>query len=147
VDKIYKSSVFLLWTAIVVIYPMLISIYVALPLFVGFSGLMLIIGIDEERYLYILFSLIYMINLEVNLSLPIFLLPISVTIFYMFLKEKLNFLKLCVSCVSITSVILIDLIYFSLLFFYDFVTGQSSINYDSFLLFSVIYDIIAAVLV
>jgi len=147
VDKVYKSFVFLLWTAIVVIYPMLISIYVTLPLFVGFSGLMLIIGVDEDRYLYILFSLIYMINLEVNLSLPIFLLPISVMVFYMFLKEKLNFLKLCVSCVSITSVVLIDLIYFSLLFFYDFVTGQSSINYDSFLLFSVIYDIIAAVLV
>lgn len=146
-DKVYKSFVFLLWLAIVIIYPMLISIYVTLPLFVGFSGLMLIIGVDEEKYMYILFSLVYMLNLEINLSLPIFLLPISVMVFYILFKEKLNFLKLCTSCISIVTVILINLIYFSLLFFYDFVTGQSSIDYDSFLLFSIIYDIIAAVLV
>ncbi len=146
-DKVYKSFVVLLWIAIVVIYPMLISIYVTLPLFVGFSGLMLVRGLDEENYLYIFFSLIYMLNLEVNLSLPIFLLPISAIVFYIFLKDKLNFLKLCISCVSVATVLLINLIYFSFLFFHDFITGQSSVNYDSFLIFSIIYDIIAAVLV
>jgi len=143
----YKSLVVLFWIAVVIIYPMLISIYVTLPLFVGFAGLMLIIGVDEDKYLYIIFSLIYMLNLEINLSLPLFLLPISVVIFYIFFKEKLNFLKLCSVCISISTVVLINLIYFFSLFSYDFITEQSSINYDSFILFSIIYDIIAAVLI
>ena len=146
-EKMYKSLVVLFWIAVVIIYPMLISIYVTLPLFVGFAGLMLIIGVDEDKYLYIIFSLIYMLNLEINLSLPLFLLPISVVIFYIFFKEKLNFLKLCSVCISISTVVLINLIYFFSLFSYDFITEQSSINYDSFILFSIIYDIIAAVLI
>ena len=146
-DRVYKSLVVLFWIAIVIIYPMLISIYVTLPLFVGFVGLMLVIGVDEEKYLYIILSLIYMLNLEINLSLPILLLPISVFIFYIYFKDRLDFLKLCRVCVYIATVVLINLIYFFLLFIFDSITGQSSVNYDSFLLFSVVYDIIAAVLI
>lgn len=146
-DIVYKSLIALFWIAIVIVYPMLISMYVTLPLFVGFAGLMLVIGAEEDRYIYILFSLMYMINLEVNLSLPIFLLPIAVSIFYIFIKDRLSFLKLCNICIFISTVILINLIYFFLLFVYDSITGQSSVNYDSFILFSIIYDVIAAVLV
>jgi len=146
-NKAYKSIILLFWIALVIIYPMLISIYVTLPLFVGFAGLMLVLGIDEENYSYITLSLIYMINLEINLSLPILLLPISTLLFFYFIKDKLVFLKLCKVCVYITTVILINGIYFLLLASYDFLTGYSSINYDSFLIFSIIYDIIAAVLI
>ena len=146
-DRVYKILVVLFWIAVVIIYPMLISIYVTLPLFVGFVGLMLVIGVDEEKYLYIILSLIYMLNLEINLSLPILLLPISVFIFYIYFKDKLDFIKLCSVCVYIATVVLINLIYFFLLFCYDFITSQSSVNYDSFILFSIVYDIIAAVLI
>jgi len=145
--KVYKSIILLFWIALVIIYPMLISIYVTLPLFVGFAGLMLILGIDEENYAYIILSLIYMINLEINLSLPILLLPISTLLFFYYIKDKLVFLKLCKVCVYIITVILINGIYFFLLASYDFLTGYSSINYDSFIIFSIIYDIIAAVLI
>jgi len=147
VDRVYTSLVVLFWIAVVIIYPMLISIYVTLPLFVGFVGLMLVIGVDEEKYLYIILSLIYMLNLEINLSLPILLLPISIFVFYIYFKDRLDFLKLCRVCVYIATVVLINLIYFFLLFIFDSITGQSSVNYDSFLLFSVVYDIIAAVLI
>jgi len=146
-EKVYKSLIFLFWLSIVIIYPMLISIYVTLPLFVGFSGLMFVIGLDKDRYLYLIFSFLYMINLEINLSLPIFLMPISVMIFYIFVKKKLAFLKLCSLCISIVTVVLIDIIYFLLLASYDFIMQQSSVSYDSLLLFSVVYDIIAAVLI
>ncbi len=146
-EKVYKVSIFIFWILVVVIYPMLISIYVTLPLFVGFAGLMMVIGLDEDRYPYLIFPFLYMLNLEINLSLPIFLMPISVVIFYRYIKHKLAFLKLCSLCVSIATVILIDIIYFFLLASYDFLLQQSSVSYDSLLLFSVVYDIIAAVLI
>ena len=146
-EKVYKGGVILFWLAVVIIYPMLISIYVNLPLFVGFAGLILVLGLEEENFTYIIFSFLYMLNLEINLSLPLLLLPISTMLFYYFVKEKLDILKLCRICIYITTVILIDFIYFFLLAGYDFITEQSSVNYDIALLFSFIYDIIAAVLI
>jgi len=126
---------------------MLISMYVTLPLFVGFAGLMMVIGIEEERRTYTLFALIYMLNLEINLSLPMFIMPISVMVFYIFIKDKLAIIKLCKICVRVVSVILINALYFFILANYDFITDQSSVNYDSLLLSSVLFDIIAVVLI
>ena len=146
-EKLYKFLKFIFWIIFVIIYPMLISIYVTLPLFVGFAGLIMVLGIEKDKYWHIFFAFLYMINLEINLSLPLFLMPISALIFYNFVKEKLAFLKLCPVCVSIVSVILIDFIYFFLLASYDFLMHQNSVNYDSLLLFSLIYDIIAAAVI
>ena len=146
-DRIIGVSVLIFWLLTVIFYPMLVSMYVTLPLFVGFAGLMFIIGIDEDRYLYILFSLIYMFNMELNLSLPLLLMTISTIIFYIFIKPKLQFIKICKRCVYIVTVLSINLIYFLLLSGYDFINSQSSINYDSLIIYSLIYDVIAAVLI
>ena len=141
--KIFKI---IFWLIIVLLYPMLISIYVTLPLFIGFAGLMFIIGIEKDKLIYTLFATLYMLNLEINLSLPLFLLLISTTIFYIFLNNKLHFLKLCRVCVYVLTVVSINLIYFFVLTLYDIVTHQHSINYDGLIAISIIYDIIAAVL-
>lgn len=145
--SIYKAFSLIFWTAFVIVYPALISIYVTLPLFVGFSGYMFIKGIEEEKSIYTLFSFIYMLMLEVNLSLPLLLLPISAMIFYIFIKKRLSFLKLCPKCISVISVVLINLIYFFLIANIDLITSQSSVNYNSLILYSILFDIVAAVLV
>ena len=142
-----KILTVLFWVLTIIVYPMFISMYVTLPLFVGFVGLMMVIGIEEERRAYTLFALIYMLNLEINLSLPMFIMPISVMVFYIFIKDKLAIIKLCKICVRVVSVILINAIYFFILANYDFITDQSSVNYDSLLLSSVLFDIIAVVLI
>jgi len=146
-EHIYKSAIVIFWLAVVIIYPMLISIYVNLPLFIGFAGLIFILGLEEENITYIIVSFLYMLNFEINLSLPLLLLPISVIIFYYFVKIKLNILKLCKVCIYILTVILIDFIYFILLAGYDFIAEQSSVNYTSILIISLVYDIIAAILI
>ena len=146
-DKIIDIAIFLFWLITVIVYPMLISIYVTMPLFIGFAGLMLVTSIEKDRYWHIILVLLYMINLEINLSLPLFLIPISVVIFILLIKPRLSFLKLCPMCIKVVTVVAINIIYFILLYGYDFAHGQSSVNYDSFLLFSLIYDIIAAVLI
>ncbi len=146
-NRVVDYLIIAFWIATVIIYPMMISIYVTLPLFVGFAGLVLVLGIDEEKYLYILFSLIYMINLEINLSLPLLLIPISTVFFYIFVKPKLEYIKICKRCVYIVTVLSINIIYFIFLAIYDFINSQSSINYDILIIYSLIYDIIAAVLI
>jgi hypothetical protein len=146
-DKIIDVIIFIFWLLTVIVYPMLISIYVTLPLFIGFAGLMLVLGIEKDRYWQIALVIIYMINLEINLSLPLLLIPISVVLFMFLVKPRLSFLKMCPVCIRIVTVIMINVIYFILLYGIDFATNQNSVRYDSFLLFSLVYDIIAAVLI
>ena len=121
--------------------------YVTLPLFIGFSGLMVILGIEKEKPIYIILALLYMLSLEINLSLPILLIAIATLIYYIFILNRLSILKHCKKCIYILTVVFINLIYFLLLSGYDFVTSQNSIDYNLIILYSIIFDIIAAVLV
>jgi hypothetical protein len=135
------------WLLIVIIYPALISIYVQLPLFIGFSGLMLINGLEEKRSIYLIFALIYMLSLEINLSLPLMLIPISTLVFYIYVKNKLLIFKHCKRCISILTVVSINLIYFIMILIYDFFTSQSSVDFNVTIFFSILFDILAAVVI
>jgi len=120
--------------------------YVYLPLFIGFAGYMIIWGIDGHGLRYIWFPLIYLVNLEANLSLPMFLSLLSVLLFYLTLYEKIRYFKRCPVCVGLLSVIAIDLYYFLILLGYDFVFDTTSIFVDSLLLYSLVFDLIFVVL-
>ena len=79
VTKAQHGLFFWLFASIFIFfYPMLISIYVFLPLLIGAMGYMLVQGLEREKPSFILLAIIYMVNLEVNLSLPIFLIYLSI---------------------------------------------------------------------
>ena len=129
---------FVVWVATlfyIIFYPMFISIYVFLPLMVGFMGYLFIYGIERSDTKYITLSLIYLINLEVNLSLPLFLTLLTVIFFYIFIYPILAILKECKICVALFSVLFIDLLYFIMLVGYDFIFDASSIVVDQLLLY------------
>ena len=135
----------LLWAIVIsfiVFYPMLISIYVFLPLMIGFMGYVLILGIDRPRTSYIFISLVYLINLEANLSLPLFLTVLAIILFYVTIYPHLHVLKKCKVCIPLLSVIFIDLLYFVILLGYDFIFSESSIVIDQLLLYSLVVDML-----
>jgi len=140
-ELLLKTAIFLF----ILFYPMLISFYVFLPLLVGLMGYLFIVGIEKRKWEYVLFSLIYFVNLEVNLSLPFFLILISVLIVYMFFYGMLSHFKKCPVCLPFFTVLLIDLVYLGVLLFYDFVFGTSSVVLDTILLYSLIVDLIVVV--
>ena len=138
-----------LWISIlifVIFYPMLISIYVFLPLLIGIMGYTMIIGIEEGKFYYILIAMIYFTNLEVNLSLLFFLTTISTLLMYVFFYHSLTYFRTCQICKPILSVILIDFIYLILLLAYDFVFQTSSIVLDNILFYSLIVDILMVII-
>jgi len=139
--------IFFLWAATIIIYPALISIYVSLPLFIGFSGLMFIIGLEKKKSSIWLLALSYMFILEINLSLPIGLIAIASLVCYIYIVSKLAILKHCPKCIQIIGVVSINLIYFFMLSFIDLITSQSSIDYNVSILYTVLFDIIAVVLI
>ena len=139
----------LFWATIgcfVLLYPILISMYVFLPLFIGFAGYMIIWGIDGHGVRYIWFPLLYLLNLEANLSLPMFLSLLAILLFYLTIYEKIRYFKRCSVCVGLLSVVVIDIYYFILLLGYDFIFDTTSIFINSLLLYSLIFDLIFVVL-
>jgi hypothetical protein len=125
---------------------MLISIYVFLPLFIGFMGYLLILGIDREKFSYILISLLYLINLDINLSLPFFLVTIAILTVYVFLYPHFTHFKTCKVCTPILTVLMIDLVYLGFLLVYDFIFQTENIVLDDILLYPLVVDLLVAVI-
>jgi len=140
---------YLLWILaliFVIFYPMLISIYVFLPLLVGVMGYLLILGIENEKTSYIFVALIYFINLEINLSLPFFLTIISSLTIYVLFFQSLLHLRKCKVCISVITVILLDFFYLGSLLAYDFIFQETTIMLDDILLYSLVIDLLIVVL-
>lgn len=149
-DKFNKSLTLpFLWLSVllfIVFYPMLISIYVFLPLLIGVMGYVLIQGIEEGKTRYIFVAIIYFINLEVNLSLPFFLIFISSLLVYVIFYHSLIHFNKCRICRPILSVMLINAVYLGSLLSYDFIFQTNSIVLDDILLYSLIVDLLVVVI-
>ena len=109
-------------------------------------GYILIQGIEKGKTRYIFIAIIYFINLEVNLSLPFFLIFISTLLVYVLFYHSLIHFNKCRICRPILSVILIDAVYLGSLLFYDFIFQTNSIVLDNILLYSLIVDLLVVVI-
>ncbi len=130
----------------IIFYPMLISIYVFLPLLIGIMGYIMILGIEKEKLHYVLFAVVYFINLEVNLSLPLFLTIISSLLMYVIFYHHLTHFRRCQVCKPILSVLFLDAFYLGSILFYDFIFQSSSVVLDTILLYSLIVDVLMVVI-
>lgn len=143
---LHRPLVWVIVLIFVIVYPMLISIYVFLPLLIGIMGYLFIIGVEEGKLHFIFMSILYFINLEANLSLPFFLTIITSLLTYLFVYNNLAYFRKCQICKPILSVLMIDGIYLGLLLSYDFVFQSSSVVLDNILLYSLIVDILVVVI-
>jgi len=148
-----KHNVFLLLFIIFFIffYPMLISIYVFLPLFIGAMSYILLQGLERKKPTYILIAIIFLLNLEINLSLPLFLSIITAFIFYVTLYPSLLHFRRCKLCKPLLSVLILNFLYLGSLFAFDFIfhldsVTLDSIALDSILFYSLIVDLLVVVL-
>jgi len=145
--KVEHKTLFLIAVVFFILfYPMLISIYVFLPLFIGAMSYILVIGLDKEKSLSLPIAIIYLINLEVNLSLPLFLTIISSFLFYVTIYPSLRHFRKCKICKPLLSVVILDFFYLGALFMFDFIFQTQSIVLDNILLYSLVVDMLIVVL-
>ncbi len=142
----HKTLLWLLALVFAVFYPMMISIYVFLPLFIGVAGYILILGIEQKRVSFIVIPLLYLINMDVNLSLPFFIISIAIMIVYLFFYPYFSQLRRCRFCVPLLTVFMVDIVYLGLLLGYDFVFNTESIVLDDILLYPLVVDLLVAVI-
>ena len=141
-----KTILWLLAIVFIIFYPMLISIYVFLPLMIGVIGYILTQGIERNKLDYIIVASIYLINLDLNLSLPIFLSIVASMIVYVMIDKSFLAKTKCKLCKTLISVVLIDFVYLGVLLGYDFIFQTQSVVLDELLVYSLIIDMIVAVI-
>jgi hypothetical protein len=146
IEKKHIVIPFLLLVSFVLLYPMVISIYVFTPLFIGTMVYVFLEGLHRENYVAIFVSIVYFINLEVNLSLPLFFIFIMSLFVYVLFYPLLNDMKKCTYCKAIITVILINVIYVSGLYLHDFIFDTQSIVFDNMLWYALLADIFVVIL-
>jgi len=145
--RLLKVTLWTAWALFALLYPMLISVYVFFPLLIGFMGWLILQGIDGKKgYAYVIFPLAYLLNLEINLSLPLLLTFFAILLYYLTLYKHVLYLKRCKACVSVLSVLLIDLFYVGALMGYDLLMDTDGIVFGNLLWYSLVADIALAVL-
>lgn len=143
---IYKPFFWLFIVSFLIFYPMLISIYVFLPLLIGVMSYVLVKGIEKGNLAAIVMAIVYMVNLEVNLSLPLFFILIVTLLFYVMIFPYFRHFRKCIVCKPLLSVIFLDLGYLGSLFAFDFIFQTQSIFLDTILLYSLIVDMLIVVI-
>lgn len=133
--------------AFIVLFPVLISRHVYLPLFIGIAGYLMIKGFEGEGYSYFWFPFFYLLNLEANTSLPLLVSFFSILLFYTLFFERIKYFKMCKVCVATLTVIGVNVFYLLTLVVFDFLFGTVNVVVDSLLLYSLLFDVIVVFLI
>jgi len=130
---------------VVIGYPFLVSIYSMLPPLIGLAGYIIISNVDRNK-IYALAGMVYLLNLELNLTLPMLLSIFVVIMTYIFLYSTLKLLIRCNVCFLFTMIVIVDTFYYLTLFLYDAMFQTTTVVSDMTLLYYIIVDIFIGVL-
>ncbi len=134
----------ILLISFVLFYPFLVSIYTMLPPLIGLVGYVIMSNLNKN-ILYAWGGFLYLLNLELNSSLPILLSFFIIIVLYSMIYSSLKLLIRCRVCLIFSLIILIDSAYYISLFLYDIVFDTSSIIGDMFLVYYIVIDILVGV--
>jgi len=137
IQKIFLVSV-------VLFYPFLVSIYTMLPPLIGLVGYIIISNLDKN-ILYAWGGFFYLLNLELNSSLPILLSFFIIITVYSLVYSTLKLLIRCRVCLIFALMIIIDFSYYIGLFLYDIIFNTSSVIGDMLLIYYMAIDILIGV--
>ena len=129
----------------VLFYPMLVSMYTMLPPLIGLVGYIFIVNIDSKK-IYSLSAFLYLVNLDLNLTLPLFFSIAITVLILMFIYEPLKRLVRCRVCLLFALIVLIDFTYYMTLFVYDFIFNVSTVIGDMLLVYYIVIDILVGMM-
>ena len=142
---IYRQEIgFWRWIVIIFIvlfYPLLVSIYTMLPPLIGIAGLV-IIYYFEKNWIYAMAGILYLLNIDLNLGLPLLLSSFSTVLIYYLVYPSVQSMIRCKTCLSLFLIVLIDAFYCMNPFIYDFIFSSSVVAGDLTLIFYIVMDIL-----
>jgi hypothetical protein len=129
----------------VIFYPILVSIYALFPPLIGIAGLIIIYNIDKNIIL-VVSGVLYLIHIDLNLSLPFLLSIVSIVLIHILAYPSAKLMIRCRVCLALFLIIIIDILYYTNLFLYDIILGTKTIIADSMLWLYIFIDIIIGLL-
>jgi hypothetical protein len=129
----------------VIFYPILVSIYALFPPLIGIAGLIIIYNIDKNIIL-VISGVLYLIHIDLNLSLPFLLSIVSIVLIHILAYPSAKLMIRCRVCLALFLIIIIDTLYYTNLFLYDIILGTKTIIADSILWLYIFIDIIIGLL-
>jgi hypothetical protein len=129
----------------VVFYPMLVSIYTMFPPLIGIAGLIIIYNINKD-IVFVVSGLLYLIHIDLNLTLPFLLSVFSIVLIHTLVYPSAKLMIRCRICLALFLIIIIDLFYYLNLFLYDFIFNSKTVVADSMLGLYILTDIIIGLL-
>ncbi|MBD3795301.1 MAG: hypothetical protein IE881_05110 [Epsilonproteobacteria bacterium] len=129
----------MIFGAFVFFYPMIISVYMGWPPLIGIAGYLL--TKYQHKRAYFILLLAYLIHVDLNLALPLFLSLITIYLvqFLVFTQFRRFFMNKYY--LPIFFVLFTDMAYYLVLLVYDFVFNTTSITYNYWLIYYVIIDL------
>ena len=128
-------------------YPILASYYYYIPPLIAIAAILAIRGYEKDDKFMLMSALIYLFNVEVNFSLPMFS-TIAVLAFYFFmLLPKLRFYTTCTICLRLLTVIVYNLLLILFLISYDYLFYTYSLGLDLKLLYNIMFELMAVLLI
>ena len=126
-------------------YPQLVSIYALFPPLIAIAGLIIIYNVDKN-VIYALAGMLYLVHIDLNLTLPFLLSIFSVVLIYIVVYPSAKLMIRCKVCLALFLIALIDIFYYSNLFLYDFILNSKTVVVDSMLWFYIFVDIIVGLI-
>ena len=115
-----------------------------LPPLIGLAGYIVIINLDKNK-VYALSGMAYLVNLDLNLTLPMLLSTFITILIYVLFYYKLKLLIRCRVCLIFVLIVLIDFLYYVSLFLYDVMFNTSTVIGDILLVYYIFIDIFMGV--
>ena len=133
-------------TLFVLGYPFLVSIYSLVPPLIGLVGYLIIHNVDRNK-VYVFSGIVYLLNLELNLTLPILLSLFVVVMVRVFIYSKLKLLIHCKVCLLFIMIVLMDFFYYMTIFLYDAMFDTTTVVANAMLIYYIIIDVLIGVFI
>ncbi len=125
---------------IVFLYPVFASIYYYLPPLTSIAAIFAIRGYEKKDRFMLYVALIYLFNLEINFSLPMFVTVIALGLYYYLILPRLRFYTGCVNCLRVLTILLYNGVLLGLVVSYEYLFHDEAIVISMKLLYNILFE-------
>ena len=142
VDRKKRDRVIVYLWIFIIFYPMIFTLYNFSPPLLGIASYLLLDAFERRDNMFISLAIVYMLNIDINFSMPMFLGILTTLFLYIVIYPKLLVINHCKMCVAFIIVILFNLIYLELTLLYGYIFKVEIVEIDSVLLVYLIFDFV-----
>lgn len=128
-------------------YPIVASYYYYIPPFIAIAAIFAIRGYEKQNRFMLICALVYLFNVEVNFSLPLFSTIIVLALYLFVVLPKLRFFTTCTLCLRLITVVVYNLLLVGFLLSCDYLFFDYTLVLDLKLLYNIMFELMAVLVI